>query len=111
MSSSEAFPPSTCRQGEWGKLGQQGATATKQGLLGVVMESRHRHSVLQVAAPLELDAHDPVHLRDTQTCQARRMPASLRPRCGLEPSSWCKLEAHAWRVARHTHDYRPHPVY
>jgi len=44
---------------------------TKQGLLSVVAESRCRHSVLQVAAPLELDEHDPVHLRDTQTCQAR----------------------------------------
>ena len=45
------------------------ATATKQGLLSVVTESRNRHSVLQVAVPLELDAHDPVHLRDEQTCQ------------------------------------------
>ena len=45
------------------------ATATKQGLLSVVTESRNRHSVLQVAVPLELDTHDPVHLRDEQTCQ------------------------------------------
>ena len=47
----------------------QGATRTKQGLLNLVTESRNRHSVLQVAVPLELDAHDPVHLRDEQTCQ------------------------------------------
>ena len=91
VSSSEAFPPKTCRQGEWGKLGQQGATATKQGLLQgllrVVSESRQRHSVLQVAVPLELDADDLMHLRDMQTCQARRMPTSPRPHCGLEPSS------------------------
>ena len=32
-------------------------------------EARDRHSVLQVAVPLELDGHDPVQLRDTQTCQ------------------------------------------
>lgn len=67
-----------CRQGEWGKLGHQGATATKQGMLSVVAEGRHRHSVLQVAAPLELDAHDPVHLRDTQTCQVRRLGLAVR---------------------------------
>lgn len=75
---SDSFVPHICRQGEWGKLGHQGATATKQGMLSVVAESRHRHSVLQVAAPLELDAHDPVHLRDTQTCQVRSLSLAAR---------------------------------
>ena len=75
---SDCFVPHICRQGEWGKLGHQGATATKQGMLSVVAESRHRHSVLQVAAPLELDAHDPVHLRDTQTCQVRSLSLAAR---------------------------------
>ena len=78
MFSSDCFVPHICRQGEWGKLGHQGATATKQGMLSVVAESRHRHSVLQVAAPLELDAHDPVHLRDTQTCQVRSLGLAAR---------------------------------
>ena len=78
MFSSDCFVPHICRQGEWGKLGHQGATATKQGMLSVVAESRHRHSVLQVAAPLELDAHDPVHLRDTQTCQVRNLSLAAR---------------------------------
>jgi hypothetical protein len=64
-----ATTPNVRRQGEWGRLRHQGATATKQGLLSVVTESRNRHSVLQVAVPLELDTHDPVHLRDEQTCQ------------------------------------------
>lgn len=75
---SDCYVPHICRQGEWGKLGHQGATATKQGMLSVVAESRHRHSVLQVAAPLELDAHDPVHLRDTQTCQVRSLSLAAR---------------------------------
>ena len=71
FSTRSSHTPNIRRQGEWGKLGHQGATATKQGLLSVVTESRNRHSVLQVAVPLELDAHDPVHLRDEQTCQVR----------------------------------------
>ena len=49
---------------------------TKKGILTVVTEARDRHSVLQVAAPLELNGHDPVQLRDTQTCQAL-LPLSL----------------------------------
>jgi len=57
------------QQGEWGKLGHHSATATKKGLHTVVTEARDRHSVLQVAAPLTLDGHDPAHLRDTQACQ------------------------------------------
>ena len=64
--------PNIRRQGQWGRLSHQGATRTKQGLLNLVTESRNRHSVLQVAVPLELDMHDPVHLRDEQTCQVTR---------------------------------------
>ena len=43
----------------------------------MVTEARDRHSVLQVAAPLELDVQDPVHLKDTQACQVRQTPTSL----------------------------------
>lgn len=67
----------TNRQGEWGELSDQGATVTKKGLLTVVTEARDRHSVLQVAAPLEFDVQDPVHLKDTQACQVRRTPTFL----------------------------------
>ena len=72
FSTRSSHTPNIRRQGEWGKLSHHGATATKQGLLSVVTESRNRHSVLQVAVPLELDTHDPVHLRDEQTCQVAR---------------------------------------
>ena len=58
FSTRSSHTPDIRRQGEWGKLGHQGATATKQGLLSVVTESRNRHSVLQVAVPLELDTRD-----------------------------------------------------
>jgi hypothetical protein len=55
--------------GHWGRLGQNGASATKKGMMTVTTEARNRHSVLQVAAPLELDERDAAHLRDTQACQ------------------------------------------
>ena len=45
--------------------------------LNLTREARDRHSVLQVAAPHEVDKHgrdmeDPFRLRDMQTCQVRR---------------------------------------
>ena len=63
------------KQGEWGEISQHSAAATKQGLIAVIREARDRHSVLQVAAPRELDKHgrdmdDPFRLRDMQTFQA-----------------------------------------
>ena len=66
------------QQGEWGEISQHSAAATKKGLMSVIREARDRHSVLQVAAPHELDKHgrdvdDPFRLRDMQTCQVRRL--------------------------------------
>ena len=55
--------------GQWGQIGQKGASATKKGMLVVSTEARNRHSVLQVAVPLELDDTDEAHLRDEQACQ------------------------------------------
>ena len=72
-------PDNPHRQGEFGELGKQGAAVTKKGILTVVTEARDRHSVLQVAAPHELDEDDPVQLRDPQTCQVPCMLASLTP--------------------------------
>ena len=43
------------QQGEWGEISQHSAAATKKGLLTVIREARDRHSVLQVAAPHEVD--------------------------------------------------------
>ena len=70
------------QQGEWGEISQHSAAATKKGLLTVIREARDRHSVLQVAAPHEVDKHgrdmdDPFRLRDMQTCQVRRLRTSL----------------------------------
>ena len=66
------------QQGEWGEISQHSAAATRKGLMTVIREARDRHSVLQVAAPHELDKHgrdmdDPFRLRDMQTCQVRRL--------------------------------------
>ena len=55
--------------GQWGQIGHKGASATKKGMLVVTTEARNRHSVLQVAVPLELDDTDEAHLRDEQACQ------------------------------------------
>ena len=72
------------QQGEWGEISQHSAAATKKGLMSVIREARDRHSVLQVAAPHELDKHgrdvdDPFRLRDMQTCQVRRRLLTCTP--------------------------------